>query len=69
MKHLHTPEELKKICKQFGEDIDSKICKEVKKSLDECPDCRIHFDAIKKVVKIYKLSEFLHLIKYKLIIS
>ncbi|MBC8310733.1 MAG: hypothetical protein H8E72_00355 [Candidatus Marinimicrobia bacterium] len=57
MKHIHTAEEMSRICAQFGEDIDSELCDEVKKSLEECPECRIHFDSIKKVVYIYKISE------------
>ncbi len=57
MKHAHTIEEMKLICQQFGEDIDSEICEEVKKSLENCPECRIHFDSIKKVVNIYKSHE------------
>ena len=57
MKHVHTIEEMQLICQQFGEDIDSEICEEVKKSLENCPECRIHFDSIKKVVNIYKSHE------------
>ena len=57
MKHAHTIEEMNLICQQFGEDIDSEICEEVKKSLENCPECRIHFDSIKKVVNIYKSHE------------
>lgn len=57
MKHLHSIKELQKLCNQFGEDINSEVCNEVKKSLENCPDCRIQFDSIKKVVNIYKLSE------------
>jgi hypothetical protein len=57
MKHLHTLEEMKQICQQFGEDIDSELCEEVKKSLENCPECRIHYDSIKKVVNIYKSLE------------
>ena len=57
MKHKHTLKELQLICQQFGEDIDSELCDEVKKSLEECPECKVHFDSIKKVVNIYKASE------------
>jgi hypothetical protein len=57
MKHTHTAEEMSRICAQFGEDVDSELCDEVKKSLEECPECRVHFDSIKKVVNIYKVSE------------
>ena len=57
MKHIHTAEEMSRICAQFGEDIDSELCEEGKKSLEECPEGRVHFDSIKKVVNIYKMSE------------
>ena len=57
MSHGHTLKEMKLICKQFGEDIDSEICKEVRESLENCPKCRIHFDSIKRVVNIYKSHE------------
>jgi predicted anti-sigma-YlaC factor YlaD len=55
MQHKHTLKELQLICQQFGEDIDSEICEEVKKSLKDCPECRVHFDSIKKVGYFYKV--------------
>jgi hypothetical protein len=57
MQHKHTLKELQLICQQFGEDIDSELCEEVKKSLEECPECKVHFDSITKVVNIYKVNE------------
>ncbi len=57
MKHIHTIEEMEKICEQFGQDIESEICEEVKRSLEKCPDCKVQYDNIKKVVQIYRITE------------
>lgn len=46
-----------KICSEFGADLDSPLCEEVGKLMDECPDCRIYYDTMKRSVKLYRSVE------------
>lgn len=46
-----------KICSEFGADLDSPLCEEVGKLMDECPDCRIYYDTMKRSVKLYRTAE------------
>ena len=55
--HKHDKEFKDLMCGQMGDDIDAPICEEIMKHLEYCPDCKVHFDSVKKVVKIYKTSE------------
>lgn len=45
---------IEQICADLGADIDSPLCQEIKKHLDECPDCCANVDSIKKTVYIYR---------------
>ncbi|HCW77125.1 MAG TPA: hypothetical protein DHU63_11395 [Candidatus Marinimicrobia bacterium] len=45
------------ICSEFGADLDSQLCEEVGKLMDECPDCRIYYDTMKRSVKLYRTAE------------
>ncbi|MCF7796360.1 MAG: hypothetical protein K9N11_01960 [Lentisphaeria bacterium] len=46
-----------KICSEFGADLESPLCEEVGKLMDECPDCRIYYDTMKRSVKLYHQTE------------
>lgn len=41
----------------MGEDIDAPVCDEIINHLEGCPECKVHFDSVKKVVKIYRITE------------
>ncbi len=45
------------VCKYLGEDIESEPCKLVKQHINECPDCSVYVDKIKKVVKLYRIVD------------
>jgi len=47
----------KKICAEFGADLDSPLCQEVGDLMDECPECRVYYDTMKRSVKLYRVAE------------
>lgn len=50
-------QKIQKICDLFGEDLDSQFCHEVAQIMDECPECRVFYDSIKRSVKWFRLAE------------
>ncbi|MBT3251292.1 MAG: hypothetical protein HN729_09250 [Candidatus Marinimicrobia bacterium] len=42
------------ICEQMGGDIDKQACEELQRYMEECPDCKVYFDSVTKVVKMYR---------------
>ncbi len=47
----------KSICEAFGEDIDSEVCQEIGKFMEECPECQVYYDTMQRSVKLYIASE------------
>jgi hypothetical protein len=47
----------KQICAEFGADLDSPLCQEVGEMMDECPECRVYYDTMKRSVKLYRVVE------------
>lgn len=47
----------KKICQDFGADIDSELCEEVGAFMEECPECKVFYDTIQRSVKLYRVTE------------
>lgn len=45
------------VCKFLGEDLDSEPCKIVREHMEECPDCNIYVDRIKRTVRLFKESD------------
>jgi len=45
---------LEQICDELGENLDSLKCLEIKKHLEECPDCCAHVDSLRKTVYLYR---------------
>lgn len=54
-KHAHA--EFARLCEALGEDFDSPVCKELERHVAECPECRVIFDTVKKVVYLYRAVE------------
>ncbi len=50
-------EEFARLCRALGEDFDAPVCKELEKHIAECPECRIVFDTVKRVVYLYRVVE------------
>ncbi len=57
MNKNHQESALNKVKAQLGEDFDSVILEDVAKHLENCPDCRVYYDSVKQIVKIYRVTE------------
>ncbi len=42
------------ICDHLDEDIDSPRCRQIKRHLDDCPDCREYLASIKSTIALYR---------------
>jgi anti-sigma factor RsiW len=42
------------ICDNLDEDLSSPRCKQIKRHIDACPDCRAYLDSLKKTVILYR---------------
>jgi len=43
------------ICENLDYKLTSKKCREIKKHLEQCPNCTAYLDSMKKTVKLYRL--------------
>jgi hypothetical protein len=43
------------ICDNLDEKIDSPECREIRKHIDDCPDCVAYLDSLKKTVRLYRI--------------
>ena len=57
MKSNNHQEIHKQICDFMGEDLDAPICKEVADHLEECPNCRVYLDTVRKTVILCRDAE------------
>ena len=42
------------MCEYLGEDLDHPMCKQLKKHVENCPDCKNYLDSIKKSIILFK---------------
>ena len=42
------------ICDNLDEDLSSPRCRQIKKHIDSCSDCRAYLDSLKKTVVLYR---------------
>jgi predicted anti-sigma-YlaC factor YlaD len=42
------------ICDSLDQDLNSPRCREIKKHLEECPDCKEYLSSMKKMVVLYR---------------
>jgi hypothetical protein len=54
IKVIHCKDVARHICENLDEKIDSLLCREIKKHLQECPDCSANLLSLKKTVKLYR---------------
>ena len=47
-------DKIEQICLELGEDIDSEVCQELRRHLEECSDCRAYVDSLRKTVHLYR---------------
>ncbi len=45
---------MERLCEALGEDITSPICRELKEHLDQCPECSLQIDTVRRTVEIYR---------------
>jgi len=57
MKSSMHKEVYKQICDFMGEDLDAPACKEVAQHLENCPNCKVYLDTVKKTVTICQETE------------
>lgn len=38
----------------LDQDLRDALCAELEKHMDDCPDCRVHVDSVKKVIRLYR---------------
>jgi len=58
MKKMSSHEEaFRKLCDDISDDIDAELCDEVKEHLEECPECRVYVDTLRKTVYLYREEE------------
>lgn len=43
------------ICENLDYKLNSKKCREIKKHLEQCPNCTAYLDSLKKTVKLYRM--------------
>lgn len=47
----------KKICLDFGADLNSELCQEVGSFMEQCPECKVFYDTMRRSVKLYRVVE------------
>jgi len=47
-------EVMKHVCQSLGEDLDDEKCRDVKKHLDGCPNCREYFKSVEITIECYR---------------
>ncbi|TFG94905.1 MAG: hypothetical protein E4H13_14170 [Calditrichales bacterium] len=57
MKSKNHKDVYKQICDFMGEDLDAPICKEVAEHLEECPNCKVYLDTVRKTVILCRDAE------------
>jgi RNA polymerase sigma-70 factor (ECF subfamily) len=41
----------------LDQDLRDALCAELEKHMDDCPDCRVHVDSVKKVIRLYRAAK------------
>ena len=44
----------RRICENLDQGLDSPECREIKRHLEQCPDCLAYLDSLKKTVLLYR---------------
>ena len=45
----------RRICENLDQGLDSPQCREIKRHLENCPDCLAYLDSLKKTVLLYRI--------------
>ena len=38
----------------LDDELKAVVCEELERHMGECPDCRVHVDSVKKVIRLYR---------------
>ena len=44
----------KHLCENLDEQINARLCREIRKHLQECPDCTAYLDSLRKTITLYR---------------
>jgi len=44
----------KRLCEELSEDVDSEVCEEMRKHLEECEDCRNEVQSVRETVHLFQ---------------
>ena len=44
------------ICENLDHDINSRQCRQIKRHLEGCPDCRAYLETLRKTVTLYRVA-------------
>jgi predicted anti-sigma-YlaC factor YlaD len=44
---------IKHLCEQLDTDIDSRKCRQLKRHLERCPNCRSYLNSLKNTIQLY----------------
>jgi predicted anti-sigma-YlaC factor YlaD len=44
----------KHLCENLDQQLNSRLCREIKKHLQECPNCTAYLDSLKKTISMYR---------------
>lgn len=48
-------EKVQELLSEFlDEELKEAVCRELQKHLDGCPDCAVHVDSVRKVIRLYR---------------
>ncbi len=51
---IHCKEFLRRVCTDLDEHLSSAKCRELKKHLEQCKNCTIYFDTLKRTIELYR---------------
>ena len=55
MKPAKCREVFRYICENLDDKLDSPGCRQIKKHLEDCPNCLAYLDSLKKTVRLYQV--------------
>ena len=54
MVHKFKHGDIDKLCQHLGDDLDDDRCMEIRKEVNECPDCSLILDEIRGTIELYR---------------
>ena len=54
VKIVHCKDVAKHLCENLDQQLNSRMCREIKKHLQDCPNCTAYLDSLKKTISLYQ---------------